>query len=164
MPLASSVDKNWRTETTPFIEVLSYGHNYFWHSHLVVHAKPTYNRSFHTATHYGYPYTLSKLNSISTELHFTRCSFLRQHPCSSLVCACIYGKPPELCVPSFFLLGQPLEDCSSPPRAGFHNHGHVQPLPIWSNVPGEWRHGALFHEHGGLAVSLPHTRHCRSCR
>ena len=42
--------------------------NNFWHSHLV-HAKPTYNISFHTSTHYGYPYTPSKLNSISTELH-----------------------------------------------------------------------------------------------
>ena len=67
MPLASSVDKDKRTETLPFIEALSYRHNNFWHSHLV-HAKPTYNISFHTSTHYGYPYTPSTLNSSSTEL------------------------------------------------------------------------------------------------
>ena len=159
MPLASSVDKNERTETVPFIQALPNRHNDFWHSHLI-HAKPTYNIvSFHTSTHYGYPYTPSTLNSISTELHSTRHSFLFQHPCSLRVGACRYEKPPELCTPSFFLLDQPLEDCSSPPRAGFHNHGHAQLLPTWSNAPGELHHDALFHEHGGLAVSLPHTLH-----
>ena len=57
MPLASSLDKGEITEIVPFIQALPYRHNDFWHSYLI-HAKPTYNIvSFHTSTHYGYPYT-----------------------------------------------------------------------------------------------------------
>ena len=86
-----------------------------------------------------------------TELHSTRHSFLFQHPCSLRVGARRYEKPPKLCAPSFFLLDQPLEDCSSPPRAGFHSHGHAELLP------GYCRLGAMSQANGVTMLFFTNT-------